>query len=85
MSKTRVTSKGQVTIPIEVRRALGIREGDALRFDLQENGALLRKTSSARTIRGSVPKKQVSWPSARRKAWRARAERLAGSSATRTS
>jgi len=29
---SRVTSKGQVTIPIEMRRQLGIREGDKVLF-----------------------------------------------------
>lgn len=28
----RITSKGQVTIPVEIRRALGVHEGDALTF-----------------------------------------------------
>ena len=28
----RITRKGQVTIPIEIRRELGVREGDALTF-----------------------------------------------------
>jgi AbrB family looped-hinge helix DNA binding protein len=28
----RVTSKGQVTIPVEIRRAIGIRPGDAVDF-----------------------------------------------------
>jgi AbrB family looped-hinge helix DNA binding protein len=32
MSTTAVTSKGQVTIPLEVRRQLGIRQGSRLEF-----------------------------------------------------
>jgi antitoxin PrlF len=34
MSIARVTSKGQVTIPAEVRRALGIDQGDDLIFEV---------------------------------------------------
>lgn len=34
--RARVTSKGQVTIPKAIRRALGIREGDSLLFDLRD-------------------------------------------------
>jgi len=34
----RVTQKGQVTIPLEVRRALGITPGTEVRFEL-DNGA----------------------------------------------
>ena len=32
MKKARISSKGQVTIPIEVRKWLGVSEGDELRF-----------------------------------------------------
>ena len=32
MAKTRVTTKGQVTIPKEVRERLGLRPGDELEF-----------------------------------------------------
>jgi antitoxin PrlF len=37
----RVTQKGQVTIPLEVRRALGIRPGSDVGFDLDGQGARL--------------------------------------------
>ena len=37
----RVTQKGQVTIPLEVRRALGIRPGSDVDFRLDERGARL--------------------------------------------
>jgi antitoxin PrlF len=36
--EAKVTSKGQLTIPKEVRRALGIREGDSLIFDMDDGG-----------------------------------------------
>lgn len=35
----RVTKKGQVTIPLEVRRALGIRPGSDVEFQLETEGA----------------------------------------------
>jgi antitoxin PrlF len=38
----RVTQKGQVTIPLEVRRALGIGPGSEVAFELDEEGARLR-------------------------------------------
>jgi antitoxin PrlF len=34
--KAKVTSKGQLTIPKEVRRVLGVREGDSLVFEVGE-------------------------------------------------
>jgi AbrB family looped-hinge helix DNA binding protein len=37
----RVTEKGQVTIPLEVRRALGIHPGTDVQFELEDRGARL--------------------------------------------
>jgi antitoxin PrlF len=37
----RVTQKGQVTIPLDIRRALGIETGTEVRFELTEDGARL--------------------------------------------
>ncbi len=37
----RVTQKGQVTIPLDVRRALGITTGTDVQFELDEAGARL--------------------------------------------
>jgi len=37
----RVTRKGQVTIPADVRRALGIHAGSDVQFQIEENGARL--------------------------------------------
>ncbi len=38
-----MSSKGQVTIPVEVRRALGVDEGDTLVFEVAGAYATLRK------------------------------------------
>jgi AbrB family looped-hinge helix DNA binding protein len=38
----RVTQKGQVTIPLTVRRALGIHPGTEVEFELDGRGARLR-------------------------------------------
>lgn len=37
----RVTQKGQVTIPLEVREALGIRPGSEVQFELDDGSARL--------------------------------------------
>jgi AbrB family looped-hinge helix DNA binding protein len=42
-----ITRKGQVTIPIEVRRLMGLKEGDRVSFLVDENGVRL-------VARGSV-------------------------------
>lgn len=46
MATTRitVTRKGQVTIPIELRRTLGIHEGDQLEAELQGDSVILRRS-----------------------------------------
>jgi AbrB family looped-hinge helix DNA binding protein len=36
--RAKVTSKGQVTIPVEVRKSMGIKPGDKLRFEALESG-----------------------------------------------
>ncbi len=50
----RVTQKGQVTIPLEVRRALGIHAGSEVEFQIEENGARLvvDQQRTAREIAG---------------------------------
>lgn len=40
----RVTSKGQVTIPKEIREELGLRSGDEIAFEETEEGYVIRKT-----------------------------------------
>jgi antitoxin PrlF len=42
-AKSRVTSKGQVTIPKEVREELGLRVGDEVEFVKDESGVRIRK------------------------------------------
>ena len=37
----RVTQKGQVTIPLEIQRALGIHAGSEVEFQLEDDGARL--------------------------------------------
>ena len=64
MATATVTSKGQITIPIEVRQALGISAGDRVEFIERDKGEF-----TVRTRKGSIfdaqgiidkPKKPVS-------------------------
>ncbi len=40
MSSSTLTSKGQITLPAEIRRKLGLKPGDRLYFDLQDDGLI---------------------------------------------
>ena len=54
MNTAKVTSKGQVTIPKQVRRLMAIETGDRLAFELEEDGRLRvsRVRSEPRPLRG---------------------------------
>ena len=41
--KSSLSSKGQVTIPAEIREKLGLRPGTVVSFELREGGAFLHK------------------------------------------
>lgn len=47
MDATSVTSKGQVTIPKELRQRLGIRQGSKIEFAFVGNDVVMRVRSSA--------------------------------------
>ena len=40
--RARITSKGQITIPREVRQTLGVRAGDSLVFESDRRGVRVR-------------------------------------------
>jgi AbrB family looped-hinge helix DNA binding protein len=42
-ARARMTSKGQVTVPVEIRRALGVESGDTLVFETAGAYATVRK------------------------------------------
>jgi AbrB family looped-hinge helix DNA binding protein len=43
-----ISSKGQVTLPIEIREQLGLAPGTPVEFELREEGVLLRKRTPGR-------------------------------------
>lgn len=55
MKLVKVTSKGQVTIPIETRERLGIDEGTHLEVTVEGSSVLLRKHASARPLGDDDP------------------------------
>jgi antitoxin PrlF len=53
MPTSTVTSKGQITIPAEVRRELGLHPGSRVDFIRNESGGYeLAKTGSVRALKG---------------------------------
>jgi AbrB family looped-hinge helix DNA binding protein len=42
MSKAKITSKGQLTLPVAVRKALNVRAADVVAFDVGPDGIMLR-------------------------------------------
>jgi AbrB family looped-hinge helix DNA binding protein len=73
---SRVTSKGQITIPKAVRDALKLGKGDKVVFRVIEGErAILARTSDLLELAGSVPvpaaARGLSWPEIRRRAWSA--------------
>jgi AbrB family looped-hinge helix DNA binding protein len=40
--KSKITSKGQITVPIEIRRLLGVKPGDRLLFEKDGEGVRIR-------------------------------------------
>ncbi|GAB4255443.1 MAG: hypothetical protein Kow00122_13660 [Thermoleophilia bacterium] len=57
MTRTRLTSKGQVTVPIAVRRALDLHTGDELVFEVQGDEIRVRAEKRRRVgdLRGALP------------------------------
>jgi AbrB family looped-hinge helix DNA binding protein len=58
MPTAKMTSKGQITIPIQVRMALGLETGDKIDFVEFENGQfrIIPRTASIRDLEGCISK-----------------------------
>ena len=57
MSRATLTSKGQLTVPKDVRDRLGLKSGDRVVFDLEGDAVRLRveRRKSLRELMGSLP------------------------------
>ncbi len=60
MTEAAVTSKGQITIPAEVRAAMQIQPGDRVVFTVLADGTTVirAKTKSLRSLVGTLPPKR---------------------------
>jgi AbrB family looped-hinge helix DNA binding protein len=72
-----VSSKGQVTIPLAVRKALALEEGDELVFRVQGGRAVIARSPDLLALAGSVSvpttKRGTPWSEVLRQTRRARA------------
>lgn len=50
MELAKITSKGQITLPIEIRRKLGVKEGDKVMF-VEEGGRVYLLNSSLEALK----------------------------------
>lgn len=50
MFEAKLTSKGQITIPAEVRRMLDVKSGDKIYFKKTEHGVIIDKSSRPLSI-----------------------------------
>jgi len=52
MLHSTVTSKGQTTIPDKIRKALGIKPGDKLQYEVERERAIIRVHPGIRSLKG---------------------------------
>jgi AbrB family looped-hinge helix DNA binding protein len=59
MATATVTSKGQITIPLQVRADLGLEAGDRIEFMETEKGqyTIMAATKSVQSLKGIIPKR----------------------------
>ncbi|HUO85424.1 MAG TPA: type II toxin-antitoxin system PrlF family antitoxin [Thermoanaerobaculia bacterium] len=57
MAKATMTSKGQVTVPKEIRDHLGLESGDRLSFEIREGGEVVieAETADISELKGLLP------------------------------
>jgi AbrB family looped-hinge helix DNA binding protein len=54
MKQSTMTSKGQTTIPVEIRRRLGLKPGDQLIYEEQDGEIILRAHPGVKAVAGML-------------------------------
>ena len=52
MLESKISEKGQTTIPIQVRESLGLKPGDSIRYSLVDSIAQITPTISVTSLKG---------------------------------
>ena len=68
MQAVKILPKGQITIPMKIRKRLSIHEGDTLIIDMQEDGIVLKRGKTILDFAGSLPDLGVTIDAIREKA-----------------
>lgn len=59
MHASKITTKGQVTIPQKLRRLLGVRPGDKIAFEAGEDGKVIIRKIDCRVSLAGTLKEQI--------------------------
>lgn len=51
MNLAKISANGQITVPVEIRRQLGLKPGDKVLFFQKQNGEIVVSNASATAIR----------------------------------
>ena len=51
MNLAKISANGQITVPVEIRRQLGLKAGDKILFLQKQNGEIVVSNASAAAIR----------------------------------
>ncbi len=51
MNLAKISANGQITLPVEIRRSLGLRSGDKVLFLQNQNGDIILTNASSQAIR----------------------------------
>lgn len=51
MNLAKISSNGQITVPIEIRRLLGLKSGDKVLFFQKQDGEIVVSNASSKAIR----------------------------------
>ena len=50
MNLAKISANGQITVPVEIRRQLGLKSGDKILFLQKQNGEIVVSNASAAAI-----------------------------------
>ena len=56
MQESKVTAKGQTTLPRDVRSALGLEAGDTVRYIVEDSRVQMLKARDVRELAGMLPR-----------------------------